>query len=176
MTLNFNDQKENGLNQSFSPLRAHKESTSTQKRPSIELHPFYMNTIKVKRVYGEEPFSDMQRFDDDSFTPKHLQIDQSIIKKCLLFTRTASIPIRQHSKPKKQACRSFSTKNKNLAYPKTVIEPYNKDILSALRISPPKKSQEVSVAELTQSGLWKHIPDLLRNEMWIDQRNSSLKK
>lgn len=149
----------------------------TQKRPSIECHPFYMNTIKAKRTYGEEPFRDMQRFDDDSFTPKHLQIDESTIKKCLRFTRESSMPLRQNSRSKKPLHRSLSAKKQNSVNPKTVIEPYNKDILSALQINSPKnEEEEVTVADLTHSGLWKHIPDLVRNEMWIKQRNSSLKK
>ena len=120
----------NGIHRfEFGQEKSPKRSNFRNNSSVVEVHPFYHNTIRVKKNTGLQPFENMQRFDspdEDNTLIEHNQKEE--IKK---YIRNSSSSKRRRKKSRsKSRSKSKSPKNfnKELSFVKTstVIQPYEK--------------------------------------------------
>jgi len=139
------------------------------------------NTVKMHRKSWIESFYSMQRFDRDPSELGSTWVTQQSVDKWVDFVNTTTSLLRKSSSKRH---RSLSVKKKSLSptrrtpFPQTVIEPYKSVDCPQnfdLRQYESEKGK-VSVSKLRKLGLWKKIPDLVRNELWIRERKRNISK
>lgn len=121
----------------------------------------------------------MERFDANIH---YATSDKKKFDKCLDFTmlaRTSSC--KKSSKSRKSPVGSCkrSSPHRRSANKSTVIEPYQKaaSLHQTINLADYEKEKgKITVKDLSQTGMWKQIPDLVRNELWIRERKRKLKR
>ncbi|CAI2366527.1 unnamed protein product [Moneuplotes crassus] len=140
---------------------------------SPRAHPFYLNTIQSRRSRGMSDFGKMTRFDSNR---------KNSVNKTLSDTYYDKNQKKRASQSKKK--RKGSNKQRSSRRTKSFVGPSNGPFQnctdSAACISALKEYEtlkgKLNIEKLSKAGLWKQIPQIARNEIWIRHRDKNIKK
>lgn len=98
-------------------------------------------------------------------------IMQTFIKQSPNFRNSKSPLIRSSAKHSKSRSRSKRRRSQRRS---TMIEPYKTCKLDLNEYE--RENGKINVSELSRTGVWKQLPDLIRNELWIRAKERNRRK
>ena len=151
-----------------------KTKNSDYSNSSIN-HPFYRNTVRGRRNSGTDPFENMKRFDSSSQECVFIS-ECKKTQRCLNFYNKINSKKKNRAKSKNLIRNSRRSEKKMMSTQPRIIQLFKKASDCAVNLQKfEKENGKIDIQKLSQTGLWKKIPDLIRNELWIRDRERKLK-